>query len=80
MSQQELAGRIDLSPSYLSLVEAGKKEPSMPMLREIASGLGVSLDMLMLTAIDYGELRRQESEVTELFSQLLLALVSTDPR
>lgn len=76
MSQQDLAERVEMSPSYLSLLESGRKEPSLAMLRELAAGLDLSLDVLMLTAIDYGELRKRHAEMSELFGQFLVALVS----
>jgi transcriptional regulator with XRE-family HTH domain len=76
ISQQELAQRIEISPSYLSLLEAGKKDPSVPMLRDLAEGLEMSLDLLMLTAIDYSEVRRGHAELAELFGQMLVALAS----
>lgn len=77
ISQQELAQRIDISPSYLSLLEAGKKEPSVSMLRDLATGLEMSVDVLMLTAIDYGEVRRHQQELSDIFGQMLAALVTT---
>lgn len=39
LSQAELAGQ-DLSPSYVSLLEAGKRVPSGEVLRQLASRLG----------------------------------------
>lgn len=68
--------RSDISASYLSLIESGKKEPSLPLLREIAASLDLSLDVLMLTAIDYDEIRNQQKGVAELFAQMLGALVT----
>lgn len=44
LSQTQLAG--ELSPSYVSLVEAGKREPSMQVLRTLADRLGCSVDFL----------------------------------
>jgi transcriptional regulator with XRE-family HTH domain len=76
MSQQELAQRVGISPSYLSLLEAGKKEPSVPMLRDLADGLQMSVDVLMLTAIDYAEVKRRHADLSDLFGQMLLALAS----
>jgi len=75
MSQSDLAERTDLSAAYISLIESGKKQPTLPTLETIADALGLSLDVLMLTAIDYEQVRRSHKEMSELFGQMLLALV-----
>lgn len=45
ISQTELAGS-DLSPSYISLIEAGRRAPSDDALRVIAGRLGTSVEFL----------------------------------
>jgi len=45
MSQVELAGQ-DLSPSYISLIESGKRQPSTDVVRLFASRLGCSCEDL----------------------------------
>ncbi|MFI5755536.1 helix-turn-helix domain-containing protein [Streptomyces sp. NPDC051569] len=45
MSQEVLAGK-DLSPSYISLLEAGKREPSADVIRLLAERLGCKPDYL----------------------------------
>ncbi len=44
MSQRELARRLDLSASLISLIEGGKSQPSVGTLWAIVSELGLSLD------------------------------------
>lgn len=75
MSQNDLAERTNLSAAYISLIESGKKQPTIPTLDSIAEALGLSLDVLMLTAIDYEQVRRSHKAVSDLFSQMLLALI-----
>jgi transcriptional regulator with XRE-family HTH domain len=76
MSQLELASRVKISPSYLSLVEAGKKDPSLPMIRSVASGLGLSEDILVLTAIDYDAIGSSDVDtLAALTNHLLTAAV-----
>ena len=41
LKQHELAARAGVSASMLSLIESGKREPTIPMLRSIAGALGV---------------------------------------
>ena len=46
MKQKDLALRAGIKPNYLSLVEAGKREPSLKILREIAKALDVPTSLL----------------------------------
>jgi transcriptional regulator with XRE-family HTH domain len=73
ISQQELASRVDISASYLSLIESGKKDPSLGMIRSIAKGLRVSEDVLLLTAIDYESIRAADVTALAALSEQLLA-------
>ncbi len=43
----QLAGKLDVSPSFLSAVERDIKKPSLIMLRKISSHLNISLSYLM---------------------------------
>jgi transcriptional regulator with XRE-family HTH domain len=42
ISQEELANRSNVHPTYLSSVECGKRNPSLMIFLSIAYGLGVS--------------------------------------
>ena len=50
LSQDELADRMDMSTPYISMLESGKRYPSIEMLIRIAFALGVRpgtmLDMI----------------------------------
>ncbi len=50
LSQDELADRMDMSTPYISMLESGKRYPSIEMLIRIALALGVRpgtmLDMI----------------------------------
>jgi len=52
LRQDELAGAAGLSPSYVSLIERGKREPSLVIVRKLASALGVPVDLVMVLAIE----------------------------
>jgi transcriptional regulator with XRE-family HTH domain len=50
VSQRQLAFTAGLSPSHLSLIEAGKRWPSLETLVVVAEGLDVALvDLLSLS-------------------------------
>lgn len=48
ISQDELASRIDVNRSYLSLVENGKSSPTYEFMDKIASGLKLTVQDLVL--------------------------------
>lgn len=47
ITQEDLAEQIDLSVSYISYVENGKKKPSLETLIRIANILGVTVDEIL---------------------------------
>ena len=51
ISQGDLAGRLGISASYLSLIEADRREPSVPLLRRLAKALGAPAVLLFATAL-----------------------------
>ncbi len=47
MSQRELAALVNLSDTYMSQLERGLHEPSIRVLRSIATGLNIGVDNLL---------------------------------
>ena len=47
LSQESLAELADLDRTYISLLERGKRNPSLVCLKAIASALKISLSLLM---------------------------------
>lgn len=47
MTLEALAGAVERAPSQLSMIETGKREPKLTLLRAIAKALGVSIDALL---------------------------------
>lgn len=43
LSQEELAFRTNLSPSYISLLETADRQPTLTVLAELSDRLGVDL-------------------------------------
>lgn len=44
LSSISVANALDITPTYLSLIESGKKKPSIKVLKKAASLFNVSLD------------------------------------
>jgi transcriptional regulator with XRE-family HTH domain len=49
MSQEDLAFRVEISPTYLSQVEAGKRNVSLDVLFRLAHALQLDLPELVRT-------------------------------
>lgn len=79
VSQQDLASATGISQSYLSLLESGRKEPSLAMIRTLAEGLDISEDLIFLSAIEYSELHEDSADVLSLLAEQLLTLISPPP-
>lgn len=48
VKQITLAGQLEVSPNYISLVEKGRREPSVSFLRKLAGKLGVPVGLFFL--------------------------------
>ena len=51
LSQVEFAKQLNITASYLSLVEKSKREPTIPLLRKMARVLGTPAALLMAAAL-----------------------------
>lgn len=78
LTQQELADRLSVGPSHLSLIEADKRQPSLGVLTEIAGALEVPLHLLTLLASDPSEFDdpKNAGQVVEVAKRLLHLLAS----
>lgn len=76
LPQWELAEKVGISASYLSLIEKGRREPTLSLLNIIASELGVSPAILLAVSKDprkqSEELRRIQKDFGELFKCLMV--------
>ncbi|MBU1570408.1 MAG: helix-turn-helix transcriptional regulator [Proteobacteria bacterium] len=46
LSQEELAERADVHPSYIGIIERGEKTPSIHTIEKLAAALNVSMQFL----------------------------------
>lgn len=51
LSQKDLAARVSIDPSYLSHLEAGRREPSIQLVRSLADELKVPAGLLLALLI-----------------------------
>lgn len=82
LTQPQLAARASLSPSYLSVLEQGKRDPSLSALQGIAAGLEIPLSVLIFVAAGPGEVEGLSPEIHEKLSAATMKLLkaSADER
>lgn len=76
LSQAEFAKRLAISPSYLSLIEAGKRRPPQDLLMKLSDALKLPPHLVLLLAALPADAR--ETSHDELAKALLALLAATD--
>lgn len=78
LSKAQLADRLSIGASHLSLIEAEKRQPSLRVLDEISTVLHVPPHLLTLLASDPGDLEdpKNAEQVSELARSLVRLLVA----
>ena len=71
--QADMARRLDISSSALSLIEAGKRKPSVEVIDKLATVVNVPSALIVLLASD--DMNADDGNVSALASALLKLLV-----
>jgi transcriptional regulator with XRE-family HTH domain len=67
LEQKELASRAGVDASHISLIEQGKRNPSVITIEKIAGGLGMPYHVLTLLAAESQNLKNiKQSEISSL--------------
>jgi transcriptional regulator with XRE-family HTH domain len=72
LSLETLAERAELSQSYLSMIESGKRKPTLSSIQKIATALGVPTPILLFLAADKGELEGIDAETARRMSAAVM--------
>ena len=80
LSQEDLATRIGMSVSNISLIEQGKRDPAFSTIEEVASALGVTLSLLTFLAAEPGELRGVPEDVRDKLAGVAYKLLNARQR
>ncbi len=74
LKQSSLAKDLGITANYLSLVENGKKEPSLTFLKKFSQRLDVPLGYFLWTALENGN-SPEELELKEKMNKLLVDIL-----
>ena len=74
LQQAELAPRLGIGASQLSLIEKGKRQPSLRVITNLGSATGIPTSLIMLLASDLHDVTDQD--VASLATALLRLLVN----
>ena len=79
LRQAQLAAKMPITASQLSLIEAGKRQPSLRVVNSLAHAVGIPTALVSLLASNVGEIESQsDMNVSELSGVLLRLLTSAD--
>lgn len=79
LSQTELARLAGCSVSYLSMLENSKRDPTLSMVKSIANGLQVPLEILFFLGAEKGELSGIDRELAGQLAMTALDILNERP-
>jgi transcriptional regulator with XRE-family HTH domain len=81
LRQSELAALMPITASQLSLIEAGKRQPSLRVVNGLASAVGVPTALISLLASTTAEVdAKEDANISDLARALLRTLVAAQDR
>lgn len=76
--QGELAKRVGVSPNYISLVENGRREPSLKFLKRLAHEFDLPISVLLWSEIDTENIKDSElAKILESMNQLFWEIIKS---
>ena len=75
LSLEVLAERAGLSQSYLSMIESGKREPTLTSIEKVAVALDIPTPIVLFLAADKEDLRGLDKETAQRLSEAVLSVV-----
>ncbi len=75
IQQKRLANRAGLHPSHISLIESGRRIPSVRSIEKLSRALGIPSHLFTLLASDPGDLRISDPQDLSLAVQSLAHLI-----
>ena len=67
VTQEELSGDLDITSTYISAIENGRKEPSLTLLKNICKELEIPEEVLVWEAVEVKDyLRGDDKKIVEM--------------
>jgi transcriptional regulator with XRE-family HTH domain len=77
LTQSELAARMGMNASHLSLIESGKRHPSLRALEEFARAVGVPAALISVLASTERDIEfKDDKDISDLARALLRLLIT----
>lgn len=76
LKQYELASACDITQTYLSQIEANKKEPNLSTLKSISLALEIPLPILFFMSIDEEDVPSNRKGAFEILQPTLKSLIN----
>ncbi|TKF13719.1 helix-turn-helix transcriptional regulator [Enterovibrio norvegicus] len=74
LSKKELADKVGKSPSYITLLEQGKREPNFGLVEDLCRALDIPVSVFMFLASQENDLPFSD-ELTEKIENLIYQLI-----
>lgn len=78
MTKTKLAEKANISISYLSLLEQGKRDPNLTTVNKLCNALNIPASIFMFLASDVNELNGISTELAEKLSLTALQLIEAN--
>lgn len=75
LNQKEFSKLLKIGQSHVSLIEAGKRQPSLELVDSLADSLRIPRPLITLLASEPKDLELQETKQVEALAQSLLRLL-----
>lgn len=76
LTQKDLAKKAGMSPSYVSLIEKGKRDVSIATLETLAEAMDIPIEILLFMGADQSKLSRLSPELANELSMSILEMLS----
>lgn len=76
LTQEELAARVRIGASQISLIESGKRQPSTRTIADLSRALGIPRSLLELLAAGPEELAEEDEEIVDRLARKLVHLLA----
>ncbi len=80
MSQDALAQKVKLSPSYISLIEKGDRDLPISVAEKIATALGIPMSLLTFLAAEPNDLKGVPEDVRDKLAGIAFKLLNAKRR